>query len=373
MAGEATATTERDGGESPARRRRVTIVERLQAEGIRRLGTPKRGFRYRTPAGRRPSAADLERIAALRIPPAWTGVVIAPQERANVQAVGQDAAGRWQYLYHPVQTARRERIKRDRLVLFIRHLPALRRAVARDLAQPGLGRRTVLAGVTRLLATCFLRPGSDEYASANGSFGLATLRPRHVQVRGDRIVLDFRGKSGKRMQREVRDRRVASLVRELLRHPGEVFKFRDDDGALRDVKRHHVNAYLAEVAGQRVTAKDFRTWAGSLLCACALAREAPAAAPRARRRQIAAAVREVAEHLGNTPAVCRASYVAPAVLRAYESGRRVARAFDDVASLARAGSRAVERAERALLALIAEHDAPARPRRASPARSRRAA
>lgn len=369
------ATAVEDGGEAAApRRRRVTIVERLVAEGIRRLGTPKRGFRYRTAAGRRPSLADLERIAALRIPPAWTGVVIAPQERANVQAVGQDAAGRWQYVYHATQTARRERIKRARLVLFIRHLPVLRRAVARDLAQPGIGRRTVLAGVARLLATCFLRPGSDEYVNANGSYGLATLRPRHVQVRGDRIVLDYRGKSGKRLQREVRDRRLARLVRELLRHPGEVFKFRDDDGVIRDVTRHHINAYLAEAAGQRVTAKDFRTWAGSLLCACVLAREAPADSARGRRRQIAAALREVAGHLGNTPAVCRASYVAPAVLGAYESGRRVAHTVDDLAALARAGSRSVERAERALLALIAEHETPASaPRRAAPPSVRRAA
>jgi DNA topoisomerase I len=328
----------------------MTIVERLQSTGIRRSGSPKRGFRYRGADGRPVSAADRRRIEALAIPPAWIEVAIHTQPGGAVQAVGKDAAGRWQYLYHAKQVARRERTKRERLQRFIRALPRLRKAVNRDLGKPGLPRERVLAAIVRILSTCFLRPGSEVYATENGSFGIATLRPRHVKVQGDRIGFDFPGKSGQRQVREVRDRRIAKLVRELLRYPGEVFKYRDESGSICDVKSRHINAYIQETMGERFTAKDFRTWAGTLLCACALARTPPEgrASTTARKRSIAAAIRQVSEHLGNTPAVCRGSYVFPVVLQRFDEGRVLRYAFNGDARRARD----VERSERGLLGLL---------------------
>jgi DNA topoisomerase I len=330
----------------------MTIVERLQAKGIRRSGSPKNGFRYRHPGGGRPSSDDLERIEALKIPPAWTVVAIHPSPAAMVQAVGKDRAGRWQYHYHEAQTTRRERIKRERLLRFIEALPKARRAMRRDLALPGIPREKVLAGILRILATCFLRPGSEEYAAKNGSFGIATLRRRHITVKGDRIRFDFNGKSGKRLTREIADRLLARLIRDLMRFPGEVFKFRSEAGALVDVRRQHINEYIKETIGERFSAKDFRTWAGSLLCACALARGGVdrEASPSARRRRIAAAIREVAHQLGNTPAVCRSSYIFPSVLQRFEEGSVI----PHTAELAEGGRIRVERCERALLRLLRE-------------------
>ena len=342
----------------------MTIVERLQARGIRRLGSKERGFRYRAASGDPVGEADRERIEALKIPPAWRDVAIHPSPRAWVQAVGKDAAGRWQYRYHASQVARRERAKRERLIRFIAALPRMRRAVRRDLDQKGLPRTKVLAGVLRILATCFLRPGSEEYASQNGSYGIATLKPRHVAVRGDRVRFDFEGKSGKRQVREVRDRHLATLTRALLRYPGEVFKFAGERGAMVDVRREHINAYIKEVMGERFSAKDFRTWAGTLLCACALARDG--AKPKSRteaKRRVTAAVREVAEHLGNTPAVCRASYVFPAVIRRFEQGRVLEDSIDGVEALVDGSPRALERCERALLGLLGAAPTAPRPAR----------
>ena len=331
----------------------MTIVERLTTQGILRRGTPHRGFRYVATRGSRVSRADRARIQALRIPPAWTEVAIHVSPAAAVQAVGRDRAGRWQYLYHASQVARRERRKRERLVRFIRGLPALRRIVARDLARTGLPRERVAAGAVRILETCFLRPGSQVYATENGSYGLATLRKRHVTVRGDTVRFRFQGKSKQPQDRELRDRRVAGLVRELLRLPGEVFKYRNGGGAIVDLTTTHINAYIKQHLGEAFSAKDFRTWAGSLLCACALARAgAPAELdPSARRKTMASAIREVAEHLGNTPAVCRASYVFPAVLSCYTGGRVLRETLNQSEPL-RSAIRRVERCERGLLALL---------------------
>lgn len=332
----------------------MTIVERLQARGIRRLGSKERGFRYRTASGAPVTAADRDRIDALKVPPAWRDVAIHPSARAWVQAVGRDAAGRWQYRYHASQVVRRERAKRERLVRFIAALPRMRRTLTRDLGMRGLPRAKVLAGILRILSTCFLRPGSEEYASQNGSYGIATLKPRHVSVRGDLVRFDFEGKSGRRQVRELRDLRLASLVRALLRYPGEVFKFEGEGGAMVDVRREHINAYIKDVMGEQFSAKDFRTWAGTLLCACALARGGRVR-PRFRteaKRRVAAAVRDVAEHLGNTPAVCRASYVSPAVIRRFEQGRVLEDHIEGLDALVGGSPRALARCERALLDLL---------------------
>jgi len=331
----------------------MTIIERLRQNGIRRTGSPARGFRYRGRAGR-VSREERGRIDALRIPPAWRDVAVSPSRATAVQAVGKDAAGRWQYIYHGAHAGRRERHKQKRLVRFIAALPHMRLAIARDLARRGMPQDKVLAGILQILCTCFLRPGGKVYTERNGSYGLATLRRQHVSVRGDRVAFDFAGKSGKRQRRELDDPRIARLVRTLKRYPGEVFKFRADSGDVVDVHTGHINAYIKRVMGEQFSAKDFRTWAGTLLCACALARGAgsPARTKHERRKRIAEALREVADHLGNTPAVCRSSYVFPAVLRGFEKGRVIAAYFDDPAALVNGDVGLVERSERALIELL---------------------
>jgi DNA topoisomerase-1 len=331
----------------------MTIIERLQSTGIHRIGSPDRGFRYVGPSGGGVSRVHRARIEALRIPPAWKRVAIQTSTVAAVQAVGMDRAGRWQYLYHETQAARRERRKQRRLIRFIGALPRMRRAVVRDLGRRGIPRAKVLAGILRILATCFLRPGSKVYADENGSYGITTLRKQHVAVRGEVIRFDFKGKSGRRQVHELRDGKIAPLVRTLLRYPGEVFKFRGRAGAIVDVKSGHINAYIREIMGERFSAKDFRTWAGTLLCACALARaggKAPSKA--ARKRAVSHAIREVAGYLGNTPAVCRSSYVFPSVIRCYEKGRVIRDFFGHGVDMTNGSARKIERSERALLDLL---------------------
>lgn len=337
----------------------MTIVQRLQRTGIRRLGTARRGFRFVTADGRRVGSSQRARLATLRLPPAWSRVAISSSPAARVQAVGRDAAGRWQYVYHPAHVRRREEAKFDRMLAFGRALPRLRRAVARDLAQPGLGRCTVLACIVRVLATCFLRPGSEEYADANGTFGLATLRRDHVSVRGATVRFEFTGKAGKLQQRELRDPRVARIVARLLELPGrELFAYVADDGTICDVRRSHINRYLKDVMGRRFSAKDFRTWAGTLICACALCHAGVAAGEsvRARRKKVVAAVKATALQLGNTPAVCRSSYISPAVVASFEEGRVLdARIASLDALLAAADGTVLRRCEKALLALLEEN------------------
>lgn len=332
----------------------MTILERLQTNGIRRLGTQARGFRYRRAEGRAVTKAERSRIEALKIPPAWTEVAISASESTAVQAVGKDAAGRWQYLYHARHVARRDGKKQARLLRFIAALPQMRRTVRRDLALPGIPRAKVLAGTLTILGTCFLRPGGEAYASENGSYGIATLQRRHVSVRGDVLSFDFKGKSAQRHQRQLRNRRLARLVRELLRHPGEVFKFRSEDGAITDLRTGHINAYIKEVMGEAFSAKDFRTWAANLITACALAKLVNGGPPRHRisKPQIAEVMREVAGHLGNTPAVCRTSYVFDSLIALGQRGVVIRYACDAPSSLTNGRLRALERSERALIALL---------------------
>lgn len=347
----------------------MTIVERLQRSGIRRIGTPRTGFRFVNAAGARVGPTQRARLASLKLPPAWSRVAISASPGSRVQAVGRDAAGRWQYVYHPAHVRRREETKFDRMLEFGRALPRLRRTVARDLAEPGLGRCTVLACIVRVLATCFLRPGSEEYADANGTYGLATLRRDHVSVRGATVRFSFTGKAGKPQERELRDPRVARIVARLLELPGrELFQYVAADGTVSDVRRAHINQYLKEVMGRRFSAKDFRTWAGTLICACALRHAGVEASEsaRARRRKLVAAVKATAAQLGNTPAVCRASYISPAVVSSFESGRvldaRIS-SLDDL--LAGADGTALRRCEKALLALLEAHARPRASRRAA--------
>ncbi|MGB7924035.1 MAG: hypothetical protein WCF57_12380 [Pyrinomonadaceae bacterium] len=335
----------------------MTRLEKLQRTGIRRRGTPAAGFSYETADGGRVRAADLERIEALKIPPAWTEVAINPRPGGTLQAVGCDAAGRWQYLYHEQHTRRQEQKKFERLMKFAEALPAMRRRVARDMAAPGLGREKVMACILRILSTCFIRPGSQVYADENGSYGIATLRRRHVIVKGDLVVFDFKGKHGQQQHRELRDRKVARIVKTLMELPGyEVFKYRDEAGNLVDVKRRHINQYIKEVMGDQFSAKDFRTWAGTLICACALARAEVTVDgngnKRARQKALTAAIKEAAEHLGNTPAVCRSSYINPSVLASFENGRVIKHYFKAVEELVERKIHGLHPSEKALIKLL---------------------
>lgn len=282
----------------------------------RRAGT---GFVYVDEEGRVVrDEATVARIRSLAIPPAWTDVWISPDPNGHLQAVGRDARGRKQYRYHPRWRQVRDETKYGRMVAFGNALPRVRAAVARDLAQTGLTRRRVLATIVRLLDTTYLRVGNEEYARTNESYGLTTLRGRHVEVRGETLRFRFRGKSGKVHDVQVSDRRVARVVRRCRDLPGqELFQYLDAAGAPQPVSSGDVNDYLREASGEDFTAKDFRTWAGTLLAASHLAGADRAISQRARKSAIARAVEAVAERLGNTPAVCRASYIHPAVLGAF--------------------------------------------------------
>ncbi len=332
----------------------MTNLERLQNIGIRRLGTPKRGFRYKPQSGRLTND-DLKRIYNLKIPPAWTDVFINPAANGRLQAIGKDAAGRWQYLYHESHTRTQELRKFRRITKFAQTIPKMRATVARHLRQPGLTRERVLASVLRILSTCYMRPGSEVYASENGSYGIATLRRKHVNVKGEVIEFDFPGKSGVRQHRELHDKQVARVIRASMKLPGfNVFKYVNGDGVPVKVTRRHINDYIKEVMGSSFSAKDFRTWAGTLVCACALARESDDIPVRktARNKKIVAAIKETAEVLGNTPAVCRGSYVCPEIINAFEKGRVIDDHFEKLEDLIAYRGRGLHRAEKSLLRFL---------------------
>lgn len=333
----------------------MTKLEQLQRTGIQRLGSPKRGFRYKTVAGTRVSAADLKRIAELKIPPAWSDVWINSAAGGMVQAVGKDAAGRLQYLYHANHVRRQEAKKFRRVIKFAEALPKMRATVAAQIKQPGLGKEPVMASILRILSTCFMRPGSQVYASENGSFGLATLRPKHVKVKGSTVEFDFPGKSGVQQQRQIKDARVSKTVRGLLKHPSrEVFKYRNGNGEFVNVTRQHINDYIREVMGEKFSAKDFRTWAGTLVCACALARVGVETVekPAARKRKVVEAIKETAEVLGNTVAVCRSSYICPEIISSFERGKIINNHFGTLDRLITYRGRKLHAAEKSLLSLM---------------------
>ena len=332
----------------------MTKLERLQQTGIRRLGTPKRGFRYQSPNGRL-TKDILQRIYELKIPPAWTEVAINPAATGTVQAVGKDAAGRWQYLYHEKHTRAQELRKFKRITKFAQAIPKMRSTVARHLRQSGLGRERVLASILRVLSTCFMRPGSQVYASENGSYGIATLRRKHIKVKGDVVEFDFPGKSGVQQSHQLRDRQVARVIRASLKLPGyNVFKYENGDGKIVAVTRRHINEYIKEVMGASFSAKDFRTWAGTLVCACALARDGDDIPKQktAKNKRIVAAIKQTAEVLGNTPAVCRGSYVCPEIIDAFEKGNVIDSSVGSLNDLVSFRGRGLHKAEHALLKFL---------------------
>ena len=337
----------------------MTRLEQLRKTGIRRIGSPARGFKYKGVVEVRVSAADRKRIHQLKIPPAWSDVWINSAAGGAVQAIGRDAAGRLQYLYHADHVRRQEARKFRRLIKFAQALPKMRATVASHIRQPGLGRAAVMASILRILSTCFLRPGSQAYASENGSFGLATLRPRHVKVKGDVVEFDFTGKSGVHQQSQLKDRQVSKIVRGLLKHPSrEVFKYQNGEGEFVNVRRRHINDYIREVMGEKFSAKDFRTWAGTLVCACALANAGTdgRGSKAALKRKVAAAIKETAGILGNTPAVCRSAYICPKIIDGFEVGKVIDRSFKSMDELISYRGRRLHAAEKSLLAFMKRSD-----------------
>jgi DNA topoisomerase-1 len=289
--------------------------------GIRRV-QEKGGFVYRDADGRLlKDAEELARIRSLTIPPAWTDVWICPSPRGHLQATGRDARGRKQYRYHPRWRETRDEVKYGRLEKFGGALPAMREKVSEHLKLAGLPREKVLATVVRLLEQTLIRIGNGEYARSNGSYGLTTLRDRHVSVNGATARFSFNGKSGKKHSIMVTDRKITRIVKRCQDIPGQIlFKYIDDDGLAHPIGSTDVNEYLRELSGEDYTAKDFRTWGGTVAALMALRDRQEAETATARKHNVVDAIRLVAEVLGNTPAVCRKCYIHPVLIASYESG-----------------------------------------------------
>jgi len=315
-----------------------------------------RGFEYDFADGRRvKDKLTLKRIRSLVIPPAWTRVWICPDENGHIQATGRDARGRKQYRYHPDWREQRDENKFDRITAFARVLPRIRRRTKRDLARRGMPREKVLATVVRLLETTLIRVGNDEYARENDSYGLTTMRNHHAKVNGTQVCFTFRGKSAKKHEISLRDPQLARIVRRCQHIPGqELFAYEDEDGQPRRVTSQDVNDYLRAIAGEEFTAKDFRTWAGTVLAAIALREFGAIHHQRQARKNIVTAIDAVARMLGNTPSVCRKCYVHPEVLNSYMAGETIATIRQRAASKMDRSLSQLKPAEAAVLVLIQE-------------------
>ena len=301
----------RDAGLRYVRDDRPGIRRVWRGEALRYLGPDGRPIR---------DESTLARIRSLAIPPAYTDVWICPLANGHLQATGRDARGRKQYRYHPRWRAVRDGTKFDRMIAFGLALPRVRARVEADLALPGLPRPKVLATVVRLLATTLIRVGNEEYARANGSFGLTTLRDQHAKITGATVHFAFRGKSGVRHRIDIHDARLARVVHRCRELPGhELFQYLDEAGVTHAIDSADVNDYLREAAGEAFSAKDFRTWSGTVLAALALKGSAFESQAQA-KRNVVAAIESVAKRLGNTPSVCRKCYVHPAIVDAYLGG-----------------------------------------------------
>jgi len=314
-------------------------------------------FRYYDSRGRRiADAAKLERIERLAVPPAWKDVSISPRPSAKVQATGFDKAGRKQYLYHPDYRAAQEQAKYDRLIRFAEKLPDLRAAMAEHLDKDELDRERVSAIALRLIDLGWFRVGSERYARDSRTYGITTLTKRHVSVRGHRVTLTFRGKHGIRVRSTLVDEELAAAMKELLAVKGpRVFEY-EWDGALHDLTSKRLNDYVKIYLGSEFTSKDFRTWGGTLTAATAFAERARRhgfpETPTDEKRSVTAVMRRVADQLGNTPAVCRASYVSPAVVEQYLEGRTLEDFRPSHLRVVGARSTGLEPEERALLGLL---------------------
>lgn len=288
--------------------------------GIRRRRAGK-GFSYRSPDGKTVKDKEtLARIRSLAIPPAYTDVWICPDPNGHLQATGRDVRGRKQYRYHPRFREVRDSTKYERILDFAAALPALRARVDEDMSRRGMPREKVLATIVHLLETTMIRVGNADYAKQNKSHGLTTLNDRHVKVDGSQVRFRFKGKSGKEWNLGIRDRRVARIVKASQDLPGQhLFQYLDENGEQRSVTSGDVNAYLREISGTDITAKDFRTWTGTVLAALALAEYEKADSAAAAKRNVREAIEQVAATLGNTPTICRKCYVHPQVIDSYLS------------------------------------------------------
>ncbi|UZW57026.1 DNA topoisomerase IB [Sphingobium sp. JS3065] len=280
-----------------------------------------KGWRYFDTQGKRIADRGLiERIDRIAIPPAYAEVWICPEENGHIQATGRDARGRKQYLYHPRFREMRDGSKYEHMLEFARSLPGIRKRIDRDMRRRGLPREKILAAIIWLLEATMIRVGNADYARQNRSYGLTTLNDRHVRVDRDEMRFRFKGKGGKQWNLKLTDHRVARIVRQSQDLPGQhLFQYIDEDGERREVTSGDVNAYLREISGSDITAKDFRTWAGTVLTALTLAEFEQADSETAAKRNVQAAMKKVAAQLGNTPAICRRCYVHPIVIDSYLS------------------------------------------------------
>ncbi len=292
----------------------------------RREGNPKDGFHYlRADGSPLRSAGALRRIESLVIPPAWVDVQISPRPADKVQAVGHDAAGRKQYIYHADFVERNSRRKYRKLLAFAHELPRMRAATNAHLRQEGLGRERVLATVVRLMARAYFRVGSERYAVQNQTFGITTLHKKHLTIEGNNLLFQFRGKHGIHQRKVVAETPLVEIMGELMELPGRhLFRYRGADGKLHDLRAREVNRYLEEILGEKYTSKDIRTWGGTVRAATILADIGPAKSAREAEKNVALACKLVSAELGNTPTVCRSAYVHPVVLERYLEGETIA-------------------------------------------------
>jgi len=321
--------------------------------GLRRHRSGK-GFCYIRPDGSKLSdKTAVKRIRSLAIPPAWTDVWVCPFADGHLQATGRDARGRKQYRYHPRFRAERDSTKYEHVIDFADVLPALRTKVREHMALAGLPRQKVLATVVYLLDKTLIRVGNDDYAKQNKSYGLTTLKNRHVEVEGSDIRFRFTGKSGKQWSLKIKDRRVAKIIRACQELPGqELLQYRGEDDSIQDVTSSDVNAYLRETTGKDITAKDFRTWAGTVLAAIALKEVESFDGAAQAKRNLRGAIERVSARLGNTPTICRKCYVHPEVLNAYLDGTLVVQITAKVEKMLRDEMAGLEPEEAAVLAML---------------------
>lgn len=276
---------------------------------------------------------EIKYLNSLRIPPAWQDVNISTSHNARILATGTDKAGRMQYIYHPVFRAKQEKEKFSRILRFADALPHMRRLTVQHLDRPTLDKQKVLACIVQLMDQAYFRVGNKIYAEENQSYGLTTLRSKHTNVKGDTVIFDFIGKSGQAHLKEITDKKIARIIKRLDDLPGyEIFKYYSEDGDLRNIDSQDVNDYIKEIMGEEFSAKDFRTWGGTVLACAELASTERAPTIGERKRTVTVCIRNVASKLGNTPAVTRSSYIDPRIIRAYMNGNSLARVRETVES-----------------------------------------
>ena len=323
--------------------------------GIRRLGSKDRGFFYRYPGTGETVREErvLTRIENLKVPPAWEDARIAQGPSAKVQAVGYDSAGRLQYLYHPNYRARKELEKFDRILRFADALPEMRRITTNHLRHKYLDREKVLAAMTRLMNAAYFRVGEERYAKNNRTHGITTLRRKHLRVEGNTMIFEYTGKWGMQQRKAVTDAKLRGIVEGCAALPGyEIFKYYDDSGEIRNVKSRDLNAYIKEVMGDEFMPKDFRTWAGTLIAAVTLAELGATEDSKAAEKNVLSAVDAVAERLGNTRDIARASYISPRVIDHYMEGSVIAYYGERLEEIIAAEQGGLTEGEEALLELL---------------------